>query len=92
MSSGALLVSSNPARDHRVLTPDEHYLELPPEPAAYRSALLEVAGDVERARRIAEAGSERVRTQMDVRRGIATKLEAIGLLPEGTDPAPFPAQ
>jgi glycosyltransferase involved in cell wall biosynthesis len=92
MSSGALLASANPAQDHRVLTPGEHYLELAPDPAAFRTALLELAGDLERTRRIAQAGSERVREQMDVRKGIATKLQVMGLLPDGASPAPFPAQ
>jgi glycosyltransferase involved in cell wall biosynthesis len=83
MSSGVLLVSANPADDHRVLTPGEHYLEVPAEPEAFRATLLELEADPTRTRRIAEAGSSRVREQMDVRRGIAEKLGAIGLTATG---------
>jgi hypothetical protein len=82
MSSGLLLLSANPAGDHRVLTPGEHYIELSAESDAFRWKLLELAGDPERTRRLAEAGSNRVREQMDVRRGVAQKLEAIGIEPE----------
>jgi hypothetical protein len=81
MSGGVLLLSANPAADHRVLRPGEHYLELPPEPGAFRAALLELEADFSRGRGIAEAGSNRVREQMDVRRGIGQKLEAMGLPP-----------
>ncbi|HEX4308056.1 MAG TPA: glycosyltransferase [Solirubrobacterales bacterium] len=83
MSGGVLLVSANPADDHRVLTPDEHYLEVPAEADAVRRALLDLAADPEGARRLAEAGSARVREQMDVRRGVAAKLAAIGIDTEG---------
>jgi glycosyltransferase involved in cell wall biosynthesis len=79
MSGGVLLVSANPADDHRVFTAGEHYIELPAEAGAFRQALLELADDTGRARRIAEAGSDRQREQMDVRRGVAQKLEAIGI-------------
>ena len=79
MSGGVLLVSANPAQDHRVLAPGEHYVECPSTPETVREALIELAGDLERARRLAEDGSDRVRAEMDVRRGIATKLRAMGL-------------
>jgi glycosyltransferase involved in cell wall biosynthesis len=79
MSGGVLLVSANPAGDHRVLTPGEHYVELPAEVGAFRQSLLELAADPQRTQRLAEAGSNRVREQMDVRRGVAQKLEAIGI-------------
>jgi glycosyltransferase involved in cell wall biosynthesis len=81
MSGGVLLVSANPAADHRVLTPGEHYLELPAEAGAFRTAIVELAADIGRTRRIAEAGSARVRDRMDVRRGVAEKLAAIGIEP-----------
>lgn len=83
MCGGVLLVSANPADDHRVLTPGEHYVELPAEAAAFRAALLELAADPERTRRIADAGCTQVRTEMDVRKGIGEKLAAIGLAVEG---------
>jgi glycosyltransferase involved in cell wall biosynthesis len=79
MSGGVLLVSANPAEDHRVFTPGEHYIELPAEVGPFRQALLDLAADPERTRRLAEAGSDRQREQMDVRRGVAQKLEAIGI-------------
>jgi glycosyltransferase involved in cell wall biosynthesis len=86
MSGGVLLVSANPAGDHRVLTPGEHYVELPAEVGAFRQCLLDLAADPERTRRIAEAGSAQVREQMDVRRGVAQKLAAIGVEVEGATP------
>jgi glycosyltransferase involved in cell wall biosynthesis len=86
MCGGVLLLSANPAGDHRVLTPGEHYLELPATPEAFRGALWELAADPERARRIATAGSAQVREQMDVRRGIELKLAAMGLGPDAADP------
>jgi glycosyltransferase involved in cell wall biosynthesis len=79
MSGGVLLLSANPACDRRVLTAEEHYVERPPDADAFRTALLELASDVERTRRIAQSGSDRVRDQMDVRKGIAMKLAAMGL-------------
>lgn len=79
MSGGVLLVSANPAGDHRVFTPGEHYIELAAEVGAFRRTLLELAADLERTRRLAEAGSNRQRDQMDVRRGVAQKLEAMGI-------------
>jgi hypothetical protein len=81
MSSGALLVSANPAQDHRVLAPGAHYVECRSDAEAVRGALLELAGDLEQTRKLAEDGSDRVRAQMDVRKGIAMKLAAIGLDP-----------
>ena len=88
MSSGVLLLSANPARDHRVLTPDIHYVERPPSVEAFRAALLELAENAERTRTIAQAGSDRVRTEMDVRKGIGGKLQAMGL----AEAAPFSAR
>jgi glycosyltransferase involved in cell wall biosynthesis len=79
MSGGVLLVSANPAGDHRILTPGEHYIELPSEVGPFRQTLLDLAADREPTRRLAEAGSNRVREQMDVRRGVAQKLEAVGI-------------
>jgi hypothetical protein len=84
MSGGVLLVSTNSAGDHRVLRQGEHYVELPAEAGAFREALLELAADPARTRRLAEAGSARVREQMDVRRGITQKLAAIGVESDGT--------
>lgn len=79
MSGGVLLVSANPADDHRVLVPGEHYIDLPAEVGTFRQTLLDLAAEPERAKRLAEAGSNRVRERMDVRRGVAQKLAATGM-------------
>jgi glycosyltransferase involved in cell wall biosynthesis len=79
MSGGVLLVSANPAHDHRVLTPGTHYIDSPATPGAVREVLVGLPGDLGKARRIAQAGSDRVRAQMDVREGIAGKLKVMGL-------------
>jgi glycosyltransferase involved in cell wall biosynthesis len=81
MSSGCLLVSSNPAQDHRVLTPGEHYVECPPDADGVRRALLSMAADPERMRRIAQQGAERVRRRLDVKLGARVKLDLMGLGP-----------
>lgn len=79
MSSGSLLVSANPLGDHRVLEPGLHYVECPPDAESLRDALLALAGSPETMRRIAEAGSRRVRERMDVCVGVAAKLERMNL-------------
>ena len=81
ISSGALLISANPAEDHRVLTPEVHYLERPAQPDAFRETLLRLSADPEWTRRLAKQGSDRVHREMDVRRGIGIKLAAMGLEP-----------
>jgi glycosyltransferase involved in cell wall biosynthesis len=78
MSSGCLLVSANPASDHRVLTPGAHYLECEAEPRRLQELLEEIARDPTRWRGIADAGSQRVRGRMDIRRGVASKLAYMG--------------
>lgn len=78
MSSGCLLVSANPAADHRVLEPDVHYVKCAPNPRALRETLLGVGSDMARARDIAAAGCGRVRSRMDVRRGVTAKLTHMG--------------
>lgn len=81
MSSGALLISANPAEDHRVLAPEFHYLERPAHPQAFRETLLRLAADPEWTRLVAKQGSDRVHQEMDVRRGIEIKLAAMGREP-----------
>jgi glycosyltransferase involved in cell wall biosynthesis len=84
MSSGCLLISANPASDHRVLTPDIHYLQCDAQSDRLRELVQEIALDPQRMRRIAKAGSRRVRDRMDVRRGAASKLTQMGFaLPGG---------
>jgi hypothetical protein len=82
MSSGVMLLSANPAQDHRVLRPEVHYLERPATVEAFRATLLELADDPGRARQVAERGSDRVQVEMDVRKGVGEKLQAIGLSTE----------
>jgi glycosyltransferase involved in cell wall biosynthesis len=79
MSSGCLLVSSNPSSDHRVLKAGVHYLECEPDAVALRRLLVDVAADPSRLRRIAQAGSAQVRDRMDVRAGIRAKLVHMGI-------------
>jgi glycosyltransferase involved in cell wall biosynthesis len=79
MSSGCLLVSANPLGDHRVFEPGVHYVECPPDAKALRDVLRRLVQDPQTMRRIAEAGSARVRERMDVRLGVSTKLARMGL-------------
>jgi glycosyltransferase involved in cell wall biosynthesis len=84
MSSGCLLVSSNPAADYRVLEPAVHYLECEADVIALREVLAGLALDLPQMKAIAQAGSEQVRGHMDVRRGMRFKLLEMGfLLPNG---------
>ena len=78
MSSGCMLLSANPASDHRVLKPGVHYLDCEPNAELIRGQLEEIAQDHRRMREIAQAGSERVRGCMDVRRGVRDKLSKMG--------------
>jgi glycosyltransferase involved in cell wall biosynthesis len=79
MSSGCLLVSANPLGDHRVFEPGVHYIECQADTEALRDVLRGLARDRQTMRRIAETGSARVRERMDVRLGVAAKLELMGL-------------
>jgi glycosyltransferase involved in cell wall biosynthesis len=79
MSSGCLLLSANPLGDYRVLEPGIHYVDCAPEARSLRDALQRLAGSPETMRRIAGAGSTRVRERMDVRLGVSAKLEHMGL-------------
>jgi hypothetical protein len=79
MSSGVLLLSANPAGDHRVLTPGIHHLERPATVEAFRAALLELVDDPAQARKIAKSGSDQIHAEMDVRKGVVEKLRAMGL-------------
>jgi glycosyltransferase involved in cell wall biosynthesis len=79
MASGCLLVSANPARDHRVFEPGLHYIECEPDAGAIRDALEAVYADPAAARAVAERGAARARARMDIRDGVEAKLAAIGL-------------
>lgn len=78
MSSGCLLISANPVRDHRVLTPGRDYVECEPDGQRLRSTLQWSAANRALVRELAESGSERVRERMDVRHGAAYKLAHMG--------------
>ncbi|MEJ7893298.1 MAG: glycosyltransferase family 4 protein [Solirubrobacteraceae bacterium] len=82
MSSGCLLVSSNPADDHRVLSRGTDYVPSEATPAAVRDAVLRVAADLPAARRVAERGQATVRERMDIRRSTELKLRHMGLFEE----------
>ena len=79
MSSGCLLVSSNPAADHRVLEPAVHYLECESSIVVLREVLEGLAQDPRQMQVIAQAGSEQIRRRADVRRGMRSKLLKMGL-------------
>ena len=83
MSSGCLLVSSNPASDDRVLQSGVHYLECDADAHRLRQLLQEVAPDPSRLRHVAQAGCTQVRQRMDVRAGIRAKLGHMGLATSG---------
>jgi hypothetical protein len=85
MSSGCLLLSANPHGDYRVLRPGTDYIECEPAAEAVRARLTELRGDRQRAHRVADAGCDQIAAHFDVRRGVRTKLEAMGLLDSVTD-------
>lgn len=79
MSSGCLLVSANPERDHRVLRPAVDYLEVDATGPACAAALRWVVSHPDEATTIAASGQRRVRERLDVRVGAGSRLNAIGL-------------
>jgi glycosyltransferase involved in cell wall biosynthesis len=80
MSTGALLVSSNPRGDRTVVLPGEHYVEIPErDPNALAETLRTLRADPEWRRRVADAGMRRIHEEMSVERGVAEKLAAMGL-------------
>jgi hypothetical protein len=85
MSSGCLLVSSNPAADRRVLEPSVHYLECEADIVQLRQELERIAQDPHQMETVARAGSGQVRGRMDVRRGMRSKLQKMGFSPPDFD-------
>jgi hypothetical protein len=79
MSSGLLLLSANPDRDHRFLEPGVHYIKLPPSPLPFSDGVRAVLRDPRGASRIADAGSALVREQLDVKVGVSERLGQMGL-------------
>jgi glycosyltransferase involved in cell wall biosynthesis len=79
MATGMCLVTSNPRREHRVVRPGEHYIEVPDrDPDALAGALRELRADPTLRRRVAVSGMRRIREVMAVDRGVSAKLEAMG--------------
>ncbi len=85
-SSGLLLVTANPESDHRYLRPGTDHVEVPPTADAVADAVRAVLADPDAAATTAESGAQRVREQLDVRRGAAARLELMGFKP-GRTPA-----
>jgi hypothetical protein len=89
-SSGLLLVTANPDRDHRELRPGVDHVEIAATAAAVAGAVRDVLRDPGRAAAIAEAGARRVRERLDVRVGVAQRLDVMGLTP-GSEAAVAPS-
>ena len=82
MLTGCCLVGSNPAGDTSLLEPGLHYLEFPErDPIGLARALRQISADDPLRDRIATAGAERLRSQCDVGRVVASKLWHMGLAP-----------
>jgi glycosyltransferase involved in cell wall biosynthesis len=79
MSSGCLLISSNPDGDHRVLRPGVDYLEIAATAEAVAAAVRRVLADPAAATRMAASGAKRARARLDVRVGVAERLRLMGL-------------
>jgi glycosyltransferase involved in cell wall biosynthesis len=79
MSSGCLLITSNPEGDHRIMRPDVDLLERPAEPQAFADAVRWAVDHPERAAAIAASGAARVRERMDARHGARQRLALMGL-------------
>ena len=81
LASGCALVSSNPRGDPWPLTPEEHFIEIPPSGRATRVADALRRLEADRALRdaLAARGAARIREAMDVGRVVDEKLRAMGL-------------
>ena len=84
MSSGVLLLTGNPERDHRQLRPGTDHVELPAEPGAFADAIRRVLAQPGEAAEIAASGAARIRERFDVRRGAADRLALMGFGPGRT--------
>jgi glycosyltransferase involved in cell wall biosynthesis len=80
MSSGCLLLSSNPDADHRVLVPEVDYLEEDATAGAFAAAVKRVLLAPDEATIVAASGAQRVRNRLDVRVGVAQRLSCMGLM------------
>jgi hypothetical protein len=79
MSSGCLLVSSNPDQDRRALRPGMDHIQPEATAEAFATVIREVLVDPWKAAAIAGAGATRVRERLDVRVGVAQRLSRMGL-------------
>jgi glycosyltransferase involved in cell wall biosynthesis len=79
MSSGCLLITSNPDADHRALRPGVDHMEVPATATAFAGAVRSVLTDPRAAAAIAASGARRVRERLDVRMGAAVRLQLMEL-------------
>ena len=83
-SSGLLLVTANPDRDHRYLTAGRDHVEVAPTARAVANAVRGVLTDSASAHAIAQSGARTVRERLDVRVGAARRLAQMGFRRERT--------
>ena len=83
LSSGCLLLTANPDRDHRALRPGVDHVELEATSGAFADAVRSVLADPRAAATIAESGARRVRDALDVKAGVAARLELMGVATHG---------
>lgn len=80
MLTGACLVASNPAADHALVSPGEHYVEFPErDGAALARTLQELRRDPARVRAVAARGAARMRERVAVTAVVGAKLRGMGL-------------
>jgi glycosyltransferase involved in cell wall biosynthesis len=79
MSSGVLLISANPASDHRALRPGIDYIESAASAACFADAVRFALSYPDQAAAIAASGAIRVRERMSVKAGVRQRLQLMGL-------------
>ena len=79
MSSGCLLVSSNPDRDRRALRPGVDHIEPDATAESFATSIRGILADPGTAAAMAATGAARVRQRLDVRVGVAQRLTCMGL-------------
>jgi glycosyltransferase involved in cell wall biosynthesis len=82
VSSGLLLLTANPDRDHRHLVPGRDHVELAPTASAFADAVRSVLADPAAAEAIAESGAGTVRECLGVRAGADARLALMGFQPK----------
>jgi glycosyltransferase involved in cell wall biosynthesis len=83
MSSGLLLVTSNPLADRRLLRAGHDHLEIEADAEAVSTAVRWVLDHPVAAATIASAGAARVRERMEARVGARHRLALMGMAPAG---------